>query len=258
MCTHSSDQFPAHRRATTTATGGDGVAAPPVVVYASTIAVYGSALPEVVTPHTPLRPPLIYGAHKLACEVLLADFSRRGRLDGRALRQLLGNALAASVFSAFLVLPAIWLGNGSNVLLIPCKTFLTVAALGLLTRFLPWNQLTAAMRVFHLPQVVIFIFDTTLRYIVLLGEIAGEMLTALKLRSIGHNPHKGRAISGILGVMFLRSREMSEEMYQAMVCRGYTGEYLVAAARGRHRGGFWLALLFLLFVMLYLRIEVLL
>ena len=176
----------------------------------------------------------------------------------RALRQLLGNALAASVFSAFLVLPAIWLGNGSNVLLIPCKTFLTVAALGLLTRFLPWNQLTAAMRVFHLPQVVIFIFDTTLRYIVLLGEIAGEMLTALKLRSIGHNPHKGRAISGILGVMFLRSREMSEEMYQAMVCRGYTGEYLVATARGRHRGGFWLALLFLLFVVLYLRIEVLL
>ena len=58
--------------------------------------------------------------------------------------------------------------------------------------------------------------------------------------------------------MFLRSREMSEEMYQAMVCRGYTGEYLVAAARGRHRGGFWLALLFLLFVVLYLRIEVLL
>ena len=56
--------------------------------------------------------------------------------------------------------------------MIPCKTFLTVAALGMLTEFLPWNQLTAAMRVFHLPQVVIFIFDTTLRYIVLLGEIA--------------------------------------------------------------------------------------
>ncbi len=59
---------------------------PPVVVYASTIAVYGSALPDVVTPHTPLRPPLVYGAHKLACEVLLADLSRRGRLDGRSLR----------------------------------------------------------------------------------------------------------------------------------------------------------------------------
>ncbi len=59
---------------------------PPVVVYASTIAVYGTALPELVTPETPLHPPLTYGAHKLACEILLADFSRRGLLDGRSLR----------------------------------------------------------------------------------------------------------------------------------------------------------------------------
>ena len=59
---------------------------PPVVVYASSIAVYGTGLPDVVTPETPLRPPLTYGAHKLACEILLADFSRRGLLDGRSIR----------------------------------------------------------------------------------------------------------------------------------------------------------------------------
>ena len=188
---------------------------------------------------------------QLAFELLLLCL-----LDGRILRRLLGNALAAAAFSAFLVAPAIWLGNGGNVLLIPCKTFLTVAALGMLTEFLPWNQLTAAMRVFHLPQVVIFIFDTTLRYIVLLGEIAGEMLTALKLRSIGHNPHKGRALSGVLGVMFLRSREMSEEMYQAMVCRGYTGEYPATASWSLRRAEFCLLVIFLLFVLLYLRLEV--
>lgn len=58
----------------------------PVVVYASSIAVYGADLPSIVTPDTPLRPPLTYGAHKLACEILLADFSRRGQLDGRSLR----------------------------------------------------------------------------------------------------------------------------------------------------------------------------
>lgn len=56
------------------------------VVYASTIAVYGLDLPDPVTPQTPLRPALTYGAHKLACEALLADFSRRGLLEGRSLR----------------------------------------------------------------------------------------------------------------------------------------------------------------------------
>jgi nucleoside-diphosphate-sugar epimerase len=60
--------------------------APTVVVYASTIAVYGSPLPAPVTPLTPTRPPMVYGAHKLACEIILADFTRRGLLDGRSLR----------------------------------------------------------------------------------------------------------------------------------------------------------------------------
>lgn len=59
---------------------------PVTVVYASTIAVYGADLPDPVAPSTPLRPALSYGAHKLACEALLADFSRRGLLDGRSLR----------------------------------------------------------------------------------------------------------------------------------------------------------------------------
>lgn len=58
----------------------------PVVVYASTVAVYGADLPDVVTSHTPLRPAISYGAHKLASEILLADFSRRKWLDGRSIR----------------------------------------------------------------------------------------------------------------------------------------------------------------------------
>ncbi|RYF66250.1 MAG: NAD-dependent epimerase/dehydratase family protein [Comamonadaceae bacterium] len=67
------------------ASDGRGEAAP-VVVYASTIAVYGSPLPDPVTPWCPTRPSMTYGAHKLACEILLADFTRRGMLDGRSLR----------------------------------------------------------------------------------------------------------------------------------------------------------------------------
>ncbi|RZL91939.1 MAG: NAD-dependent epimerase/dehydratase family protein [Variovorax sp.] len=59
---------------------------PPVVVYASTIAVYGHPLPDPVEAATPARPPMTYGAHKLACEIVLADHTRRGSLDGRSLR----------------------------------------------------------------------------------------------------------------------------------------------------------------------------
>ncbi|WP_437883933.1 NAD-dependent epimerase/dehydratase family protein [Pseudomonas sp. LRF_L74] len=58
----------------------------PRVVFTSTIAVYGSPLPSLVDDDTALNPGLSYGAHKLAGEVLLQDYSRRGWLDGRFLR----------------------------------------------------------------------------------------------------------------------------------------------------------------------------
>jgi nucleoside-diphosphate-sugar epimerase len=88
--------YPAGRRANLDATLGlfealadmprAAGAAAPRVVFASTIAVYGTELPPVVEPTTPLHPPLTYGAHKLVGEILLADFTRRGLLDGRSLR----------------------------------------------------------------------------------------------------------------------------------------------------------------------------
>lgn len=60
--------------------------APPVVVYASSIAVFGTPLPDSIDDRTPPSPTLTYGAHKQMVEIALADFSRRGELDGRSVR----------------------------------------------------------------------------------------------------------------------------------------------------------------------------
>lgn len=61
--------------------------APPVVVFASSIAVLGAPLPrEGVDDATPLLPQLSYGAHKLAGEIFVADATRRGWIDGRSVR----------------------------------------------------------------------------------------------------------------------------------------------------------------------------
>lgn len=58
----------------------------PVVVCASTIAVYGVPLPSAVNDQTPLNPSMSYGAQKQMLEILLANYSQRGWLDGRAVR----------------------------------------------------------------------------------------------------------------------------------------------------------------------------
>lgn len=57
----------------------------PKFIFASSIAVYGPGNPEV-TDDTPASPRLSYGAQKLVCEILLDDYTRRGFVDGRALR----------------------------------------------------------------------------------------------------------------------------------------------------------------------------
>lgn len=58
----------------------------PVVVYASSIGVFGTPLPRQVDDDTPVAPTLSYGTQKRMMELLLADYSRRGFLDGRSVR----------------------------------------------------------------------------------------------------------------------------------------------------------------------------
>lgn len=58
----------------------------PKFVFASTIGVYGGDLPDPVTDDTPASPRISYGAQKLACEILINDYTRRGFVDGRTLR----------------------------------------------------------------------------------------------------------------------------------------------------------------------------
>ena len=58
----------------------------PKVIFASSLAVYGGNLPEVVHDDTALNPKTSYGVQKAACELLLSDYSRKGFIDGRALR----------------------------------------------------------------------------------------------------------------------------------------------------------------------------
>ena len=58
----------------------------PRVVFASSIAVYGAPLPEVIGDDQCLTPLTSYGTQKAIAELLLCDYSRRGFLDGVAIR----------------------------------------------------------------------------------------------------------------------------------------------------------------------------
>jgi nucleoside-diphosphate-sugar epimerase len=58
----------------------------PRLIFASSLAVYGGKLPEIVGEDTPLTPQTSYGTHKAIGELLVNDYTRKGFVDGRALR----------------------------------------------------------------------------------------------------------------------------------------------------------------------------
>lgn len=58
----------------------------PRVVFTSSVAVYGGDMPDVLDDMTPLTPQTSYGTQKAIGELLVNDYSRKGFIDGRALR----------------------------------------------------------------------------------------------------------------------------------------------------------------------------
>jgi len=61
-------------------------ARPPRLVFASSVAAFGGVLPPVLDDATTPTPQTSYGTQKVIGEYLIADMSRKGFLDGRALR----------------------------------------------------------------------------------------------------------------------------------------------------------------------------
>ncbi|CCV15991.1 D-erythronate dehydrogenase [Mesorhizobium sp. STM 4661] len=58
----------------------------PRVVFTSSIVVFGEPLPDIIDDSHCLTPLTSYGTQKAMCELLLADYSRRGFLDGVGIR----------------------------------------------------------------------------------------------------------------------------------------------------------------------------
>ncbi len=87
--------------------------APARLVFSSSVAVFGPdpalPLPAVVADDTLPTPQTSYGTHKLICEQLIADYTRKGYVDGRAARLMTvtvrpgrPNGAASSFFSGII------------------------------------------------------------------------------------------------------------------------------------------------------------
>ncbi len=148
-------------------------------------------------------------------------------MRARDIVKILRVSFIMGLFTFVIMLPAAFWGNSFSTVMITSKVFASITAVNILSHSTRWSSVTSALKRFFTPDIFIFVFDITIKYIVMLGEFTLNMLYALKLRAVGKYRSKYVSLSGIAGTMFIESKEMSEDMYSAMECRGFTGEYKV-------------------------------
>lgn len=121
---------------------------------------------------------------------------------------------------------------------IACVSF--AVALSLTTRH---AALLKSLRVFKIPQVFIMILGMCYRYIYLFAEIIRDIYLAVKSRiGAGVEYRKGQELAAWnISALWERSVKTNEDVYRAMLSRGYRGEALAwEEFKIKARDYFWL------------------
>ena len=165
------------------------------------------------------------------------------------------------IFTAVIAIPALFITPGIPLLSLAGKTIITEQgartagflvmrvvdslSLGLLLILTtPWTKLLTALRWMRLPSLIVAVLGMTYRYIFLLLHTTNAMFMARRSRIIGglSGNENRRWLGRALVTTMLKSQYLSEEVYLAMLSRGYQGEvYILSDLTMRRRDYLWVA-----------------
>jgi cobalt/nickel transport system permease protein len=143
----------------------------------------------------------------------------------------------------------------SGAILFILRVAASVSLIVLLSLTTRHTELLKVLRIFKIPQVFVLVLGMCYRYIYLFLEIIENTYLAIKSR-VGVNIHykKGQSlVAWNIANLWQRSEEMNEEVYNAMLSRGYSGEpQLLEEFHTNRRDWIWLAVsLIFVFVIIY-------
>jgi cobalt/nickel transport system permease protein len=90
----------------------------------------------------------------------------------------------------------------------------------------PWADVLKSLRALKVPQVFVLVLSMTYRYLFLFLHTANGILLARKSRVVGRTTggEQRRWITGTMGNLMSRAFKMSNDVYAAMLARGFDGE----------------------------------
>ncbi|MEM3563244.1 MAG: cobalt ECF transporter T component CbiQ [Candidatus Jordarchaeaceae archaeon] len=115
------------------------------------------------------------------------------------------------LYRAVVFVLRVWIASGAAILLISTTNF---------------SSLAVALRKLGVPEIFTSLLLITYRYIFLFAGEALSMVQARNMRSFGKESvlRRIRVVGQMIGSLFIRAYERGEQVYYAMLSRGYTGK----------------------------------
>lgn len=146
---------------------------------------------------------------------------------------LLERATLVLPFSATFAAITWWSGNPLSALALMEKSFLSGLAALLLVGTTPLPRLVGALDSLGAPRTLLLVIQFVYRYLFVISEQGQHMRLAARSRQgLGRSrSSRFHAAGGALGVLFARSSERADGIYQAMLARGFQGRFPLGAPR---------------------------
>jgi cobalt/nickel transport system permease protein len=148
------------------------------------------------------------------------------------LAYIVGRMLMILPFIVLAGLAAPWRGMaGLSTLFL--RAILCLLILIVLTNTTRFVELLRGLRKLGCPSILVLNLSFVYRYLFVLTEEVLRMSQARDCRRVGRAPMGAelRLLGSMLGTLLIRSFERAERMYQAMLSRGYSGQFQVLAPR---------------------------
>lgn len=148
---------------------------------------------------------------------------------------VVGRTLLLLPFVLLAGLAAPWKGSAgwSWFLLLVMRSVLCLLVLVILTNTTRFVELLRGLRKLGCPKLVVANLSFLYRYLFVLADEAMRMKQARDCRRVGRAGifAELRTLGSMLGTLMVRSFEHADQMYRAMLSRGFSGEFMVIAPR---------------------------
>lgn len=116
-------------------------------------------------------------------------------------------------------------GGVISMLTLMLKGFYSVLAAYILIATTSIEKLCQALRIIHVPRIIVIVILLIERYFFIMGEEADRIVTAYKLRAPRQKGIHYSAWGTLVGMWLIRSMDRAGVVYASMLLRGFKGDF---------------------------------